>query len=92
MFQNIESVVKQADLAMGTVETNFTKQDYTSGTKYNSPTEFADALADMGLDVVNIGTEHANDYGTEGLTETKEYWKNKVQELKIKKELLKKIW
>lgn len=77
MFQNIESVVKQADLAMGTVETNFTKQDYTSGTKYNSPTEFADALADMGLDVVNIGTEHANDYGTEGLTETKEYWKNK---------------
>ena len=24
-----------------------------------------------------IGTEHANDYGTEGLTETKEYWKNK---------------
>lgn len=77
MFQNIESVVKQADLAIGTVETNFTKQDYTSGTKYNSPTEFADALADMGLDVVNIGTEHANDYGTEGLTETKEYWKNK---------------
>lgn len=77
MFQNIESVVKQADLAMGTVETNFTKQDYTSGTKYNSPTEFADALADMGLDVVNIGTEHANDYGAEGLTETKEYWKNK---------------
>ena len=77
MFQNIESVVKQADLAMGTVETNFTKQDYTSGTKYNSPTEFADALADMGLGVVNIGTEHANDYGTEGLTETKEYWKNK---------------
>lgn len=77
MFQNIESVVKQADLAMGTVETNLTKQDYTSGTKYNSPTEFADALADMGLDVVNIGTEHANDYGTEGLTETKEYWKNK---------------
>lgn len=77
MFQNIESVVKQADLAMGTVETNFTKQDYTSGTKYNSPTEFADALADMGLDVVNIGTEHANDYGTEGLTETKEHWKNK---------------
>ena len=77
MFANIADLVKDADIAMGTIETNFTKQDYTSGAKNNSPTEFADDWADMGLDIVNIATDHAYDYGAVGLAETKNYWKNK---------------
>jgi len=77
IFSNIADLVKEADVAMGTVETNFTKQDYTSGTKNNSPTEFADDWAEMGLDIVNIATDHAYDYGAVGLAETKSYWQNK---------------
>lgn len=77
MYANIADLVKDADIAMGTVETNFTKQDYTSGEKNNSPTEFADDWAEMGLDIVNIATDHAYDYGAVGLAETKNYWKNR---------------
>ena len=76
-FETIENVVKEADVALATVGTNFTEQDYTSGSKYNSPTEFADAVADIGVDIVNIGTDRANDYEKAGLAETKQYWKDK---------------
>lgn len=77
MFGNIQGLVQEADLAIGTVGTNFTKEDYTSGTRFNSPTEFADALSDIGLDVVNTATDHAGDFGQEGYQETNNYWRQK---------------
>ena len=79
MFSNITSFIKGSDIALGTMETNFTNNPYSGYGNRNSPIEFAKAVKNSGINLVSISTNHSLDYGVEGLKETKE----KLQELEF---------
>lgn len=70
MFSNISKFVKNSDLAIGTLETNFVDGKYSGIGKYNSPIEFLAAIKQSGIDLVSLAHNHELDYGTEGLNET----------------------
>lgn len=71
-FKNVSKYTKQADLAIGTLETNFIDENYSGYKKYNSPIELAKALQEIGVDVLSLATNHSFDYGQEGLVATKD--------------------
>ncbi len=68
MFKNVSSYINKADIVMGTMETNFANEVYTSE---NSPKEFAKAIKDSGINLVTINHNHSLDYGVKGLENTK---------------------
>ena len=53
------------------METNYTDNKYSGYGQRNSPISFAEALKNIGIDLVSISTNHSLDYGIEGLQETK---------------------
>lgn len=73
MFENITSFIEGSDVTLGTMETNFTDNEYSGYGNRNSPKEFAQAVKDSGIDLVSISTNHSLDYGIEGLKTTKDY-------------------
>lgn len=79
MFSNITKFVKDSNIAVGTLETNFVNRDYSGVGKYNSPIEFLRAIKQSGIGLVSVAHNHALDYGIDGLNETI----NKVQEENI---------
>ena len=79
MFTGISKFVKDSDLAIGTLETNFIDGKYSGVGKYNSPIEFLKAVKDSGIGLVSLAHNHVMDYGTLGLETTI----NKIQEQDI---------
>ncbi len=73
MFQNITSYIKNSDIVLGTMETNFTANPYSGYGNRNSPKEFGMAVKKSGINLVSISTNHSLDYGISGLKETKKY-------------------
>ena len=71
MFGDIAKYVNTADIAIGTMETNFTQEEYSGYLKYNSPRSFAEAVQNTGIDVVSIAHNHSLDYRIQGLKDTK---------------------
>lgn len=72
MVQGIKEYTNSADIAIGTMETNYTQEEYSGNQKYNSPMAFAQAVKDVGIDVVSISHNHSLDYGLEGLKKTRQ--------------------
>lgn len=70
MFNEITQYVDNADLTIGTMETNFTDNSFSGVGKYNSPIEFLNAIKDSGINLVSIAHNHELDYGLEGLNTT----------------------
>lgn len=70
MFTEISKFVKNSDLAIGTLETNFIEGKYSGVGKYNSPIEFLKAVKDSGIGLVSLAHNHVLDYGTQGLDTT----------------------
>lgn len=70
MFSNITKFVKNSDIAIGTLETNFIEGKYSGVRKYNSPIEFLTAVKQSGIDLVSLAHNHELDYGIDGLNET----------------------
>ena len=70
MFTGISKFVKNSDLAIGTLETNFIDGKYSGVGKYNSPVEFLKAVKDSGIGLVSLAHNHVLDYGTQGLETT----------------------
>lgn len=70
MFTGISKFVKNSDLAIGTLETNFIEGKYSGVGKYNSPIEFVKAVKDSGIGLVSLAHNHVLDYGTQGLETT----------------------
>lgn len=68
MFAGVSGFIDNADIVMGTMETNFTSGKYTSE---NTPKEFAEAVKDSGINIVTISHNHSLDYGSTGLRDTK---------------------
>ena len=71
MFKNMSTFFADSDITVGTMETNYTDNKYSGYGQRNSPTSFAEALKNIGIDLVSISTNHSLDYGIEGLQETK---------------------
>ena len=71
MFKNMSTFFSDSDITVGTMETNYTDDKYSGYGQRNSPTSFAEALKNIGIDLVSISTNHSLDYGIEGLQETK---------------------
>ena len=77
MFTNVRKFVEEADVTLGTMETNFIDgQEYRGVGKYNSPIEFLNAVKGSGVDVISIAHNHALDFGSAGLAETNAKLKN----------------
>ena len=70
MFDNITKYVKKSDIAIGTLETNFTNSRYSGVGKYNTPTEFLTAVKNSGISLVSLAHNHVLDYGEDGLNQT----------------------
>lgn len=74
IFANVSKYTSDANIAIGLLETNFVEGEEISGTgKYNSPKEFAEALKDIGIDVLHTANNHSLDYGHEGVKSTISY-------------------
>lgn len=71
MFKNMSTFFSNSDITVGTMETNFTNNEYSGYGKRNGPISFAEAIKNTGIDLVSISTNHSLDYGIEGLQETK---------------------
>ena len=71
IFKNISNFLSNSDINIGTMETNYTDDKYSGYGQRNSPISFAEALKNIGIDLVSISTNHSLDYGIEGLQETK---------------------
>ena len=70
MFANITKFVKDSNLAVGTLETNFVDTKYSGTGKYNSPREFLTAIKQSGIDLVSLAHNHELDYGIDGFNKT----------------------
>lgn len=79
MFTGISKFVKNSDLAIGTLETNFIDGKYSGVGKYNSPEAFLNAVKDSGIGLVSMAHNHVLDYGTQGLETTI----NKIKEQNV---------
>ena len=71
MFKNMSTFFADSDITVGTMETNYTDNKHSGYGQRNSPISFAEALKNIGIDLVSISTNHSLDYGIEGLQETK---------------------
>lgn len=71
MIKNMSTFFADSDITVGTMETNYTDNKYSGYGQRNSPISFAEALKNIGIDLVSISTNHSLDYGIEGLQETK---------------------
>ena len=70
MFANITKFVKDSNIAVGTLETNFVDTKYSGTGKYNSPREFLTAIKQSGIDLVSLAHNHELDYGIDGFNKT----------------------
>lgn len=70
MFSNIKQYVQNSDLALGTLETNFTNDEYSENELYNAPVELLQAVKESGIGLVSLAHNHVLDYGIDGIKET----------------------
>ena len=70
VFSNIKQYVQNSDLAIGTLGTNFTNDDYSENELYNAPKELLHAVKESGVGLVSLANNHILDYGIDGVNET----------------------
>ncbi len=70
LFSDISKYLKEADVAIGTMETNFTNSDYSGYLKCNSPYSFGQAVKNSGINVISTAHNHSLDYDLQGLKNT----------------------
>ena len=85
IYEFIKPTVQAADLAICDQETILTENiNEASGyPRFATPVQAADALVDTGFDVVYSATNHADDYGEEGVLNTIRYWKDNYPEITL---------
>ena len=71
-FTQIKSYISDADIAIGNLETTFAggNKAYSGYPTFNSPPELAQAVKDMGVDVLTTSNNHSMDTGYNGLINT----------------------
>ena len=74
-YTHIRELVQLADIATLNQETVLAKDRKPSGYPlFNTPQQMADALEDLGIDLVTLANNHTFDQGEYGLRTTLEYW------------------
>jgi poly-gamma-glutamate capsule biosynthesis protein CapA/YwtB (metallophosphatase superfamily) len=75
-FEWVAPYLKQADLAIGNLQTTFAGTESEGRSAgyghYNAPDAFASALAHAGFDLLYLANAHSLDYGEAGLKRTRE--------------------
>ncbi len=72
VFVDIQDYIKNADLAIGNLETTFAGKDvgYTGYPTFNTPEQLAKNISDIGIDVVSTANNHSLDKRYDGLVHT----------------------
>lgn len=72
VFKNITPYIKNADVAIGNLETTFAGKDrgYNGYPTFNTPDALATNLKDLGIDILSTANNHCMDKGYTGLTRT----------------------
>lgn len=75
LYENVADEIEEADLSVVTNESVISSEHAVTGTYplYNAPPELADAFVKAGFGMVNLATNHALDYGEQGLVNTIDY-------------------
>lgn len=71
-FKNIESYIKDSDIAVGNLETTFAgkSRGYSGYPTFNTPEALGQNLRDLGIDVLSTANNHCMDKGYSGLEST----------------------
>lgn len=72
VFQPIEKYIKEADIAVGNLETTLAgaEKEYTGYPEFNSPEQLAEALKLTGFDVITTANNHSLDRRSHGVKST----------------------
>ena len=75
MFTDIEGHVKEADIAVGNLETTFAGKErkYSNYPTFNTPEHLAIDLAELGIDVLSTSNNHSMDRSYSGVVSTLDY-------------------
>ena len=85
MYSEVKYLFQEADLAIINQETIISQSNPIRGADggqliFNSPPQVADAVIDMGFDVITMANNHLLDMGTSGLEESINFWNQKAKE------------
>lgn len=85
LYENVKYLIEDADLAIINQETIISQSNEIRGANggallFNSPPEVADAVIDLGFDVVTMANNHLLDFGADALQESIVFWNQKAQE------------
>jgi len=77
MYQLIEKDLKSADISYINQESPIGGDDkpFSGFKRFNTPSDIADDVVDMGFNLINGSNNHALDQGTEGLLNEVDLWK-----------------
>ncbi len=85
LYENVKYLVEDADVAILNQETIISQSNPIRGGDggvllFNSPPEVADAVIDLGFDVITMANNHLLDCGADGLEESIKFWNEKAKE------------
>ncbi|MBQ7667832.1 MAG: CapA family protein [Clostridia bacterium] len=85
IFENMKDEIESSDLAIINQETIFIADEskYSSYPRFGTPTDMGHSLVNAGFDIIACATNHTNDKGTEGITDTLNFWKENYPDIKI---------
>lgn len=74
-FKNIQSYIKDADIAVGNLETTFAgkSRGYSGYPTFNTPEVLGENLKSLGIDVLSTANNHCMDKGHSGLKSTLDF-------------------
>lgn len=73
----VRDIVSKYDIAYYNQETPFAGGKSNGYPRFNTPSEFGDAMVDAGFNMVSLATNHTLDQGESGVLNSLTYWQNK---------------
>lgn len=84
VYTHVQSQIQAADLAMVSQDSVFTSShDSVSTYPFAVPTEIGDALVNAGFDVVASASDTINDFGSEMIDQTLNYWSSSHPDISL---------
>ena len=79
MVVNVKEYIKEYDLAFYNQETIFGGPElgFSSYPRFNTPSEFGDAMLESGFNIVGLANNHSFDKGERGIMNALQYWQDK---------------
>ncbi len=69
-FDSIQTLIQNADISIGNLETTFGGKPYTGYPMFSSPPSLARALKEVGFDVLTTSNNHSADRSSKGIINT----------------------